>query len=366
MKKLSITFLTLFSVLMFCTISCSSNTEDCSLTKQTSSSVVKVNFEQLGFNETLAKAVQKDQPVMVDFYSKGCSGCVALDKQVFQDHKLASFINNRFISLKINGDNGEGMELRKKYQVIGYPTVLFLKPNGEELDRICGFSGKDEFVQTLTDYSEGKNMLMGILSQLEKDPNNVHLNMKLALKYTARWEMEKAHPYFVKSLQLNPKVEKGIKDKAMYHIAIFEARFKKNIAPLTSFMADNSDENFYNPGYSNLIDFFIKVKDVEETLTVYEQALSKMPTDSSWLNDYAWFIYKNKIQDKYGRGIEVAKKALVIKPEAANIWDTLAWLYYEKGDKQKALKAIKKAWEFSTEDKKDRFKERWEKIKKKS
>jgi hypothetical protein len=34
---------------------------------------------------------------------------------------------------------------------------------------------------------------------------------------------------------------------------------------------------------------------------------------------------------KYDEAISMAQKAVKVKPDADNIWDTPGWLYYEKG-----------------------------------
>ncbi len=61
------------------------------------------------------------------------------------------------------------------------------------------------------------------------------------------------------------------------------------------------------------------------------------------MNGYAWFIFKNELRDHYGRGIELAEKAVALSPEADHIWDTLAQLYFANGQRDKAIEAMKKA-----------------------
>ena len=61
------------------------------------------------------------------------------------------------------------------------------------------------------------------------------------------------------------------------------------------------------------------------------------------MNEYAWSIFTYKLQDKYKYGIELAEKAVKLKPKDADIWDTLAWLYFADGNNQKAISAMKKA-----------------------
>ena len=65
------------------------------------------------------------------------------------------------------------------------------------------------------------------------------------------------------------------------------------------------------------------------------------------MNGYAWAVFTCKLADKYQYAIEMAEKAVELEPEAAAIWDTLAWLYYAAGYHQKAVAAMEKAVAFN-------------------
>jgi tetratricopeptide (TPR) repeat protein len=201
-----------------------------------------------------------------------------------------------------------------------------------------------------------------MLAKLEQHKKNVKLNYKLAKKYVSRWEGEQAKPYFETVLKLDPQNEKGFKTESVFNLALYETRYKKNAEALIKFLTQNSDEKYYEQGYSNLLGYYKKTKDQESMVKTYETMVTKMDADAGLYNQYAWFIYQERKKDKYDRGIKLAKKAVDLKPDAAHIWDTLAWLHFEKGNKDKALKAMKKAVELEPETK--GFKENLKKMEK--
>ena len=230
--------------------------------------------------------------------------------------------------------------------MLGFPTVLFVNQKGKEIDRICGFYGdKNATFQTIQDYAEGKNTLTLLLSEFKKEKDNVKINYKLAKKHVSRWEGEQAKQYFENVLKLDPENKKGFKAESNFNLAVYEARYQKNVTPLTKFMNQNSDDQYFPNGYSELLNYYNKVKDKNKLIETYEAAVEKMSANYNLFNQYAWYIFKDKIKDKYDRGIELAKKAVELKPDAAHIWDTLAWLHFEKGNKKQAIEAMQRAVE---------------------
>ncbi|MCK5059402.1 MAG: tetratricopeptide repeat protein [Candidatus Aminicenantes bacterium] len=235
---------------------------------------------------------------------------------VFKDKKAGNYINSRFVSLRFNALKADGNELRKKYQVAVFPTVLFLNSAGDEIDRICGFDGdKDTYVKIITDYAAGKNTLKSILAEVKAKSGSVDVNYKLAKKYTSRYQRDKAAPYFQKVLKLDPEDKKGHKTEALCYTALHEARANKSITPLLSFIAANTDKEFFYMSYNGLASYYAKTKKAEKAIAVFEEGLKKMPEHVGWLVNYARYIVGEKIESKYDRAAELAKKAVTLTPE---------------------------------------------------
>jgi len=110
----------------------------------------KVNW-LYDYDEALAKARDENKPILVDFYTDWCGWCKKLDAETYGNETVAAFLNEGFICLKV--DAGEHADLAKRYDVLGYPTILFLSPDGEEIGRIVGYEPPDKFLQ------DAKNIL---------------------------------------------------------------------------------------------------------------------------------------------------------------------------------------------------------------
>lgn len=73
----------------------------------------------------------------------------------------------------------------------------------------------------------------------------------------------------------------------------------------------------------------------------FAEEIEKNPTDPMNYNNFAWFYATHDRQ--LDKGIELAKKALELAPKAPPYLDTLAELYYRKGDREAAIREIKNA-----------------------
>ncbi len=118
----------------------------------TGSSLREQGMQWEQYSETqLAEAQRQNTPVMIDFYADWCIPCLELDHKTFTDKKVIDATEN-FVRLKVDlthFDSPQSESLRKKYNIAGVPTIVFLNKNGTEVaaSRIVGYLPPKEFVQ---------------------------------------------------------------------------------------------------------------------------------------------------------------------------------------------------------------------------
>jgi len=103
--------------------------------------------------ERVAEAQEAGQPVMLDFYADWCIPCLELDRATFTDPEVMA-ATERFVRLKVdltNFSSPESEAIRKRYDVAGVPTIVFLGSDGDERPeaRITGFLGPEAFLERL-------------------------------------------------------------------------------------------------------------------------------------------------------------------------------------------------------------------------
>jgi thiol:disulfide interchange protein len=106
-----------------------------------------IQFQQGNWNEVLELAKKENKLIFLDVYATWCGPCKQMKSKTFPDEKVGAFFNSNFINYAIDAEKGEGIALAKKYQVTGYPTLLFVDSKGNVVAKTVGFHNADELLE---------------------------------------------------------------------------------------------------------------------------------------------------------------------------------------------------------------------------
>jgi len=95
-------------------------------------------------SDVIDLARSQDKLVFLDVYTDWCMPCKMMDEDVFTDKRLGAFFNENFISYKVDAEKDSGPLLAELYEVLGYPTLLFLDQAGKVLVSKAGVAYQRE------------------------------------------------------------------------------------------------------------------------------------------------------------------------------------------------------------------------------
>jgi len=158
----------LIACLIFPAASWGGNAPKATATTASKTEAAKSNgIEWLTYDKGLAKAKAEGKPVIIDFYTDWCGYCKKMDRSTFQDPKIVGFMKDKFVAVRVNGDEktkmvsheGEMMSertLTKAYGVRGFPTFWFLDSEGKKIGPAPGYKSTDNFLPLL-EYVSGSH-----------------------------------------------------------------------------------------------------------------------------------------------------------------------------------------------------------------
>ena len=122
----------------------------------------EVNFEELTYQEALAKAKAENKLVFLDAYTSWCGPCKMMLNTVFREDVVADYMNSRFVCIKMDMEKGEGPALRQQYGISSYPTYLFLNGEAKVEYRTTGASPAKVFLEKIEKGLDPNTSLSGM------------------------------------------------------------------------------------------------------------------------------------------------------------------------------------------------------------
>lgn len=105
-----------------------------------------INFQKLSTAQALTKAKKENKKVFIDVYAVWCGPCKYLTNSVFIDVALGAYMNEHFVCIKIDGEQGEGEKMMEEFSIDAFPTMLFLDADRKLLKKIVGAYEADELL----------------------------------------------------------------------------------------------------------------------------------------------------------------------------------------------------------------------------
>lgn len=124
----------------------------------------EVHFETgLNWQQIKTKAKTENKYILVDCFATWCGPCKMMDKNVYPNDSVGEFINEHFVSVRVQcdtskNDNDEAKawyadayQIVSEYKIGAYPTFLFLSPEGELVHKGMGYQSPKNFIALGTD-----------------------------------------------------------------------------------------------------------------------------------------------------------------------------------------------------------------------
>lgn len=111
------------------------------------------------YETAFSKAKSEHKIVMMDVYTDWCGWCKRMDKDVYSDKKVQDEMSKYFTAMKLNaeaptmhdylGEQHSEQQIAGNLGITGYPTIVFMSPEGKVIRELPGYVPANEFVYVL-------------------------------------------------------------------------------------------------------------------------------------------------------------------------------------------------------------------------
>lgn len=165
--------------------------------------------------DALQDSRDHQKPLLIDFYGIWCPPCNFYEEQVFHTKEFKK-LTKAWVLLKVDADREWSFELKSKFKIGGYPTLVFIKSpkkqvalnsaSLEEIERVIGFFPIDDFSRRLKFAYASKNFtLEERLAAARDDETKLEVLLKLIEVSLEKHETEALDRYIRQGLQIDRK-----------------------------------------------------------------------------------------------------------------------------------------------------------------
>ncbi|MFI5135307.1 MAG: thioredoxin family protein [Chitinophagales bacterium] len=354
-----------------------------------SSLLAEVNFQTLDWQQAKDQCKKESKFLFVDCYTEWCGWCKVMDKQTFPDAQVSQFMNDHFVSVKIDMEKGFGIDLSHKYNVTGYPTFLVFNPSGDLVNVSLGYQDTAPFLAMLKESTDPSSQKI-ISGYSQKIPEEYPALL------TKMWSDKTYHPskdevaaflnqskdHFSESYwsvlsrfySMDSSYFQQISDNRTQYRQlfgkdavddIFFSHLYKNFASAIK----NKDEAQLNDFLKNLsaydlpddadtklnykLTFYQQTGDWKNMMNQVDEYIKLHGEDDLGLNEYCWAVYE-KCDDPaiVQRATDIMSKVTAAHPLYEEL-DTYAALLYKSKNYSQAEKTAQAAIEIGKKDSSD-------------
>jgi thiol-disulfide isomerase/thioredoxin len=98
----------------------------------------KIQFIEKPWQDIVTMSRQENKVIFLDAYASWCGPCKWMAANMFTNDSIADYYNRTFICASFDMEKGEGIDLRKKYAVRAYPSLVFIDTAGNMIHERVG------------------------------------------------------------------------------------------------------------------------------------------------------------------------------------------------------------------------------------
>lgn len=179
-----------------------------------------------------------------------------------------------------------------RYRVKSYPTIMVLKNDGSEIDRVVGYYHPREFMDQVEDYLAGRNTLASYAAMESDSGTNAGYMGRLAERFLYHGLYDEARTRYQKLIAMDPKNTSGLVDDALYSLARMSRKDKnydQDAAYAQQIIDRYPDSDMFKSAILEKAGALKRAEKLKQARGIYLDYAKRFPSDedASWAREQA-------------------------------------------------------------------------------
>lgn len=205
-----------------------------------------IKFEHWqSWEQVKAKAKAENRYIFMDVFATWCGPCKVMEKEVYPSEKLGTFMNDKFISMKVQANQSkedteeikaryqDSKQILENYHIIGYPSFLFFSPDGKLVNKGIGYKDADILIELSKEALDPEKRYYSKLEKFKQGKLEFMEMPNLALKARSFGDNE-----------LSNQIANEYINNYLLKLKETELLTKKNLEFLSAFLEDENSKAF--------------------------------------------------------------------------------------------------------------------------
>lgn len=160
------------------------------------------------------QAAQQKRLLVVKIWSSKCPECTQLDKILLGNDQLTKLLS-RHLTLAYHAEEGEGINVALRYNIVVFPTILIIGADGLEVGRVTGALSVKDLSTMLRGIVDGSQTLPKLEKRLAQRPDDVSLRLRVGMEWAYRGMRSQAIAHLDQVINADSLNHQGLAAKAL-------------------------------------------------------------------------------------------------------------------------------------------------------
>lgn len=179
--------------------------------------------------QVLGRAKNENKRVLLEVTAEWCPSCQTLDAEVLSTREGAE-VAAGLLPLRLDFDDEANRRYIERYVILSLPTVVVLTPEGDQVGRIMGYDGRDDWLAKAREAVRAENPVPALRAAWKTQPDNTGAMLRLGKALLVRGSTAEGEGLLERAVLSSSAEESDRAAQALFILGRYHHRVKQDPA----------------------------------------------------------------------------------------------------------------------------------------